>query len=181
VARRRLSSRAVGSELLEVFRENVDAVYAFFSYSVSHEHAEALTAATFEQVVRSWNRFDPDLARPRTWIVVAIARKILADHFRRASHSRSTALDEHPALAASLASSADPAMQRLSVTTVRDWLGGLEPREREVLALRFGADLPAADIAGALDLNEAAVYQISSRALQRLRDRPPGSELTDNA
>jgi RNA polymerase sigma factor (sigma-70 family) len=176
VARRRLRWRAAGDELVELYCENVGAVYAFFSYSVSPEHAEDLTAATFERVVRSWRRFNPDFARPRTWIM-AIARTILADH----SHRSAASLDEHPALVAPLASSDDPAARRLSVDTVRDWLARLEPREREVLALRFGADLPVADIAHALDLSEANVHQISSRALRRLHDQPSSAELTDNA
>jgi RNA polymerase sigma-70 factor (ECF subfamily) len=176
VARRRLRSRAAGDELLEVYRDNVDAVYAFFTYSVSHEHAEDLTAATFERVVRSWSRFNPDLASPRTWIV-EIARTILADH----SHRSAASPDQHPALAASLVCSDDPAAQRLSMDTAREWLEQLKPREREVLALRFGADLPAADIARTLELSEANVHQISSRALRRLHDQPSSAELTDNA
>jgi RNA polymerase sigma-70 factor (ECF subfamily) len=171
---------ARSDELLDVYRDNVHGVYAFFTYSVGHETAEDLTASTFERVVRSWNRFDPDYATARTWIM-AIARNILADHFRRQSHRNTVSLDEHPALAASLASSDDPAARWLSLATARDWLGRLEPREREVLALRFGADLPAADIARTLDLSEANVHQISSRALRRLHDEITPSEITDSA
>jgi RNA polymerase sigma factor (sigma-70 family) len=85
LARGFLRSRPSKDELLAVYRENVNAVYAFFAYSVSHETAEDLTAATFERVVRSWARFDPDRAGPRTW-VMAIARNQLSDHFRRQSH-----------------------------------------------------------------------------------------------
>ena len=176
MARRGLRARAAGDELLDVYRDNVDAVYAFFTYSVSHEHAEDLTAATFERVVRSWSRFSPDFTGPRTWIL-GIARTILADD----SHRSAASPDQHPALAASLVSSDDPAAQRLSLDTARDWLARLKPRERDVLALRFGADLPVADIARALELSEADVYQISSRALRRLRDPPSSAELTDNA
>jgi RNA polymerase sigma factor (sigma-70 family) len=180
VAGRFLRSRRSTEELLEVYRDNVGAVYAFFSYSVSHDTAEDLTAATFERVVRSWNRFNPDTARPRTWIL-AIARNLLADHFRRQAHRNAVSLDEHPALAASLAASDDPAARLLSSDTVRDWLERLEPREREVLALRFAADLPASDVARQLGLSEANVHQISSRALRRLHDQIPRSELTGSA
>jgi RNA polymerase sigma factor (sigma-70 family) len=180
LARRFLRSRPSEDELLAVYRENVNAVYAFFSYSVSHETAEDLTAATFERVVRSWAGFDPDRAGPRTWIM-AIARNQLADHFRRQSHRNTVSLDEHPALAASLASTDDPEARCLSQETVRDWLTRLDPREREVLALRFAADLPAADIAVNLGLSEANVHQISSRALRRLHDQISSSELTGNA
>jgi RNA polymerase sigma factor (sigma-70 family) len=179
VAGRLFRSRAASDELLHVYRENVGAVYAFFSYSVSHETAEDLTAATFERVVKAWSRFNPDTARPRTWIL-AIARNLLADHFRRQAHRHAVSLDEHPALAASLASRDDPAARLLSDDVVRDWLGRLEPREREVLALRFAADLSAADVARQLELTEANVHQISSRALRRLQDQVSRSEVTGN-
>jgi RNA polymerase sigma-70 factor (ECF subfamily) len=175
-----LRPRRREDELLAVYRENVNAVYAFFAYSVSHETAEDLTAATFERVVRSWARFDRARAGPRTWIM-AIARNQLTDHFRRQSHRNAVSLDEHPALAASLASSDDPAARWLSQDTVRSWLMRLEPREHEVLALRFGADLPAAEIALTLGLSEANVHQISSRALRRLHDHISSSEVSGNA
>jgi RNA polymerase sigma factor (sigma-70 family) len=180
VPERLLRGRAARDGLLDVYRDNVNAIYAFFSYSVSHETAEDLTAATFERVVKAWSRFNPETARPRTWIL-AIARNILADHFRRQSHRSAISLDEHPALAASLASSDDPAARLLSVDMVREWLAKLEPREREVLALRFAADLPAAEVARHLDVSEANVHQISSRALRRLHDQISSSELTGSA
>ena len=179
-ARRFRRARADGDELLRVYQENVRAVYAFFTYSVSHETAEDLTATTFEHVVRAWGQFNPEYSQPRTWIM-AIARNLLADHFRRQSHRGAISLDEHPALAASLASSDDPAASCLSLDLIRDWLQWLQPREREVLALRFAADLPAAEIARQLGLSEANVHQISSRALRRLHDQLPRSELTGSA
>ena len=112
---------------------------------------------------------------------MAIARNLLADHFRRQSYRQAISLDGHPALAASLASSDDPAASCMSLDLVRDWLGRLQPREREVLALRFGADLPASEIARQLGLSEGNVHQISSRSLRRLHDQLPRSELTGNA
>jgi RNA polymerase sigma factor (sigma-70 family) len=180
VAGRLARRRGSREGLLDVYRDNVNAIYAFFSYSVSHETAEDLTAATFERVVKAWSRFNPETAGPRTWIL-AIAPNVLADHFRRQSHRRAISLDEHPALAASLASSDDPAARLLSVDMVRAWLAMLEPREREVLALRFAADLPAAEVARHLDVSEANVHQISSRALRRLRDQISSSELSESA
>jgi RNA polymerase sigma factor (sigma-70 family) len=168
------------ADLRDAYRDNVEAVFAFFSYAVGRETAEDLTATTFERVVRSWSRFDPKRARARTWIL-AIARNVLTDHFRRQSHRNAVSLDEHPALAASLVSSDDPAADYLSADTVREWLQGLEPRERELLALRFAADLPASEIARSLDLSEANVHQIASRALRRLHAQLSRSELTGSA
>ena len=168
-------------ELHRVYRDHVSAVYAFFAYSVSHHVAEELTSATFERVVRSWGRFDPSRSTLRTWIL-AIARNLLTDHYRRQRHRVGPSLDEHPELAErSLVSTDDLAERQVTAETLRAWLKRLNPREREVLALRYGADLTTSDIARALGLSEANVLQISSRALRRLRKELSSEGLSGNA
>jgi RNA polymerase sigma-70 factor, ECF subfamily len=173
-------------ELHDVYRDHVNAVYAFFAYSVSDHVAEELTATTFERVVRYWARFDPNLSSQRTWIM-AIARNALVDHYRRSRHRDGPSLDEVPLLLERLASRDDPAERHASVDLLKSWLARLSPREREVVALRYGADLSTADIAASLDLSEANVLQISSRALRRLRrvigspDVGGGERISDSA
>lgn len=158
------------TELREIFRGNVHAVYAFFAYSVDHATAEDLASATFERVVRSWDRYDPVRASPRTWIL-AIARNVLTDHYRRQRFRRTVSTDEHPALLERLLGDEEVSSRVVSAAGFAEWLELLSPREQEVLALRFGADLPAGEIARLLDVSEANIHQISSRALRRLRDR----------
>jgi RNA polymerase sigma factor (sigma-70 family) len=172
--------RPPGHELQEAYRDNVGSVYAYFAYFVGAGVAEDLTAATFERVVRAWKSFDPQRATERTWIF-AIARNILTDHYRRQQHRSGPSLDEQPGLLSELASADDPAARRLSIEAVKDWLSRLAPREREVLALRYGADLSTAEIARALGLSQANVHQIASRALRRLREDAESSEASRTA
>ena len=161
-------TRPGADELEAVYREHVGAIYGFFSYSVGRDVAEDLTAATFERVVRSWNRFDASRSGERTWIY-AIARNLLTDHLRRQRHRSGPSLDEHPALMDSIASADDAVQRTLDTDAVQRWLQQLRPREREVLALRYCVDLSVAEIARCMDLTEANVHQICSRALRRLR------------
>jgi RNA polymerase sigma-70 factor, ECF subfamily len=154
-------------ELRRVYREHVDAVYAFFAYAVTRAHAEDLTSATFEKVLRHWRRYDARRASERTWIL-AIARNQLTDHHRRQRHRAAVSLDEHPALADVLAAG-DELQPRLDRDELRGWLADLSERERDLLALRYGADLTARDIAAITGLSEANVHQILSRSLRRLR------------
>jgi RNA polymerase sigma factor (sigma-70 family) len=154
-------------ELQRVYRSNVSSVYAFFAYSVDATTAEDLTAATFERVVRSWRRFDASRGRFESWLL-AIARNVLRDHLRRQSHRAGPSLDQFPALAEKLASNDGSPWDRLDLVAVVEWLSELRPREREVLGLRFGADLSSADIGRCLGLTPDNVNQISSRALRRL-------------
>jgi RNA polymerase sigma-70 factor (ECF subfamily) len=155
-------------ELRRVYHEHLRAVYAFLAYSVPAATAEDLTAATFERVIRAWDRFDPAKASERTWILT-IARNLLADHFRRQQHRAAVSLDEHPGLLDALKSD-DWESRRLSEDELRGWLAHLKEREQQVLALRYGADLPAEEVAELLDLSPANVHQIVSRALRRLRE-----------
>src|SRR3954453_20614003 len=161
-------SRLREEELTRVYREHVGAVFAFFAYSVSTETAEDLTAGTFERVIRGWETFDPRRASPRTWIL-AIARNLLTDHHRRQHHRVTISTDEPPALLERLAG-ADARVDRREQPKLREWLAPLGERERQVLALRFAADLSTPEIGVLMDLTPANVQQILSRTLRRLRE-----------
>jgi RNA polymerase sigma factor (sigma-70 family) len=159
--------RTESDELRQVYRDHVDSVYAFFAYSVAKPVAEDLTSATFERVIRAWKSYDPRKAALRTW-VLAIARNQLTDHYRRSSHRNARSTDEEPALLETLASG-DLAAEIADRDAFRGLLAGSGEREREVLALRYGADLSANEVADLLGLSSANVHQIASRALRRLR------------
>ena len=156
-------------ELQRVYREHVGATFAFFAYSLSQAAAEDLTGATFERVVRSWSSFDARRGSERTWIL-AIARNQLTDHFRRQAVRTTVSLDEHPQLLNVLEAADDTLDRRLSIEELKSWLSRLAPREQEVLALRYGADLQASEIADLCGLSTANVHQIVSRSLRRLRE-----------
>src|SRR4051812_39001434 len=83
------------ARLRRVYRDHADSVFGFFAYSVARATAEDLTSATFERVIRSWHRYDAARSSERTWIL-AIARNLLTDHFRRQRHRDAVSLDEHP-------------------------------------------------------------------------------------
>lgn len=171
--------RAADEETLaRVYRENVASVFAFFAYSVDAATAEDLTASTFERVIRSWRRFDRRRGSERTW-VLTIARNLLTDHFRRQKHRQAVSIDEHPRVLDAFTS--DPIRDRLDADELRSWLSLLGERERQVLALRYGADLTAADVAALLDLSADNVHQIVSRALRRLREEMGRQALSGSA
>ena len=172
--------RTDADELRRAYRDHVDAVYAFFAYSGSRPVAEDLTSATFEKVIRSWRSYDSGKAGLRTWILT-IARNQLTDHYRRSSHRRARSLEEEPALLQSLteADVADGVVERQAFAEI---IAGAGERERQVLALRFGADLSAEEIAELLELGSANnVHQISSRALRKLRAALAGEATTGSA
>lgn len=148
----------------EAFEQHVWEVHGFFAYRVaSRAEAEDLTQATFERAYRAWARFDPRRAGLRTWLM-AIARNLLIDHYRSRAYRDEVALPEDldlPAPEESMSLGIDPALERA--------LADLSDREREIIALRFGADLTGPEIAELTGITLANVQQILSRSLRRMR------------
>jgi RNA polymerase sigma-70 factor (ECF subfamily) len=149
---------------LDAYENNVFEIYGFFAYRTgSRADAEDLTQATFERAYAAWSRYDPARASTRTWLA-AIAHNLLIDHHRRAPATSETPLETDPGLEAPEDRpdlGLDPALARA--------LDLLADREREILALRFGADLSGPEIAKVTELSVANVQQILSRTLRSLR------------
>lgn len=152
------------AEFARVYEDHVWRVYAYVAYRLSdREAAEDLTQATFERALRAWSRFDPRRASEGTWLM-AIARNLLTDHYRRDRSHRNDPIDEN------VMPLVPGPEERLSAgPELADALAKLSEREQEVLALRFGADLSGPEIAALLDLSLANTQQIMSRALRKLR------------
>lgn len=155
----------------EVYDDEVWHVYGFFAYRVrSRDDAEDLTQRTFERALRAWRRFDPQRAPARVWLL-SIARNLLIDHYRADTSARLRPLEdvEEDQLGSETPDpnfGIEPELARA--------LGLLPQQHREVLALRFGADLTGPEIAEMTGLNLANVQQILSRSLRRLRTELQG-------
>jgi RNA polymerase sigma-70 factor (ECF subfamily) len=152
----------------ETYEEELPRVYGYVAYQLmSHEEAEDLTQQTFERALAHWGEFDDRRATITTWLL-AIARNLVIDHYRaRSRRPAIVSLEELPEAQLDSSSYADPA---LGVGPDLEWaLSGLGERERELIALRYGADLSGPQIASVTGLSVANVQQILSRSLRRLR------------
>ena len=138
-----------------------DSVYAYVAYRIGA--GSAAQDVTGEVILRAWrgrSTYDPARGTPEAW-AIGIARRVLADR----SASPETLVGELP-------EHADPrselarALDRISIGQA---LGQLGHRDRELLALRYGADLSARQIARLLDSEVNAVEVGLSRARARLR------------
>jgi RNA polymerase sigma-70 factor, ECF subfamily len=162
---RRPSGRVLmENDFSEVYEQHVWHVYGFFAYRLrSRLDAEDLTQQTVERALRAWEQFDPERAAPGTWLI-AIARNLLIDHYRRDRSAQERLLDSEDSRGVVYI---DP---DLGVDPdLADALDALGDREREVIALRFGADLTGREIAEQLEISVANAQQILSRSLRRLR------------
>jgi RNA polymerase sigma factor (sigma-70 family) len=148
----------------DAYDEHVWQVYGFFAYRVGgREEAEDLTQATWERALRAWPRYDPERAQPLTWLL-AIARNLLID-YRRGERRTEPLEDDGLALGSTSGEQPGGLDPRLEIA-----LETLSPREREVIGLRYGADLKGPEIAKVTGTSLASVQQALSRALRRLRE-----------
>jgi RNA polymerase sigma-70 factor, ECF subfamily len=140
-------------------------VYAYAAYRLGDgPEAEDVTSETFERALRYRESFDSKRGTPAAWLV-GIARRCVDDHLRREGVELPAA-DE-----AVLDREGSPGIEE--ATAVRldlaDAVAALGPRDRELIALRYGADLKSKDIARVLELSTNAVDVGLHRALERLR------------
>ncbi|HEU5061543.1 MAG TPA: sigma-70 family RNA polymerase sigma factor [Solirubrobacterales bacterium] len=154
-----------------LYRSSRDDVYAYVASLLRDEAAaEEVTAAAFERAYRKRHRFDPERGEPRAWLF-GIARNAALDELRR--RGRQAELTAEPADVASvpLDEGAERSQRRLAVSAA---LEQLEPRERELIALKFFAGLANAEIAQVLGISESNAGTKLHRAMTKLREACDG-------
>jgi RNA polymerase sigma factor (sigma-70 family) len=156
------------SDFERLYSEHAEGLFGFLAYRTGDRTlAEDLLADTFERVLRARRRFDPRRASERTWLYT-IALNLLRDHMRR-SGAEARALDRAEAAAPNQVPDPDEALAERDV--VARGLATLSPEEREVVALRFGADLRIKEIARVVGEPETTVEGRLYRGLRRLREQ----------
>jgi RNA polymerase sigma-70 factor (ECF subfamily) len=153
----------------DVYEREVSRVYGFFSYrGASRSECEDLTQATFERALRAWGRYDPAKAEPSTWLLT-IARNVAIDHLR--ARQRHEPLDVAAAVPSPESTPEQQAVQQSEAQRLGALLATLEPRQRELMAMKYGADMTNRAIALVTGLSESNVGTILHRAVEALRDR----------
>jgi RNA polymerase sigma-70 factor (ECF subfamily) len=149
-----------------IAEEHLDAVYRYLLLMTrDRTAAEDLTGETFEKAFRSWRRFDPRRAAPRTWLC-QIARNAALDHFRSEERRRR----RETTYAADAPESEEPRLEGLSAP-LEMALGELSAGEREVVALRVLLELDVRTAARVLGISPTACSTRLSRALQKLEEK----------
>jgi RNA polymerase sigma-70 factor (ECF subfamily) len=136
-------------------------VYAYVAYRIgAGADADEATGEVFARAVRYRATYDPARGEPISWLL-GIARRVLAEKGQEPS---TAPLDE--SWDASEGGFADRIVERLDLWAA---VASLSERDRELIALRYGADLSAPQIAGLVDSETHAMEVALSRAVGRLR------------
>jgi RNA polymerase sigma-70 factor (ECF subfamily) len=162
-----LGTPATEADFEQLYRLELPRVYNFFRYRVGDgQLAEDLTSETFEKAWRNRHRYKRDLAAFSTWLFT-IARRVAIDHYRK--NRPETRLDELSHLTTN-ETVEDRAQKQADFARLSILLARLADRERELVALKFGAGLTNRAIADLTGLSVSNVGVILHRAIQALRE-----------
>jgi len=150
-----------------VVNNELPRLYNYFRYRLGDEGvAEDLTSVVLEKAWLKRHRYRKDRAAFSVWLF-SIAKNEVIGYLRKRQVSLPISMAEiasDETIEHSLEQSQD--IQQLS-----HLLAGLSERERELISLKFGADLNNREISTVTELSESNVGTILSRALQKLREQ----------
>jgi RNA polymerase sigma-70 factor (ECF subfamily) len=163
---RRLSITEVDWEA--VYVEQLPRIYNYFRFRLGSDiDVEELTAATFEKAWRSRQAYRRDLAGFSTWLF-SIAQNAAIDYLRtRRQHLPLEAALQLP----SEATPEHDAQHASDLARLAQLTNDLPERERELIALKYGAGLNNREIARLTPLSESNVGTILHRVVCALRER----------
>src|SRR5689334_8327217 len=149
-----------------LYADQLPRIYNFFRYRVGDGAvAEDLTSHTFEKAWAARHRYRRNLASFSTWLMT-IARNLATDHYRR--RRELVSLEAVQELAAGETPD-DALARREDFRKLSRLLADLPERDRELIALKYGAGLTNRGIARLTHLTETNVGSILHRAVQKLR------------
>ena len=149
-----------------LYRDARDDVFAYAA-TLLHDRAAAedITAQAFERAYRRRSRFDARRGSPRAWLF-GIVRNAALDELRKRKRAATAQMPEpNPAPAPDEA--AELAAER---DAVRAALQRLAPRDREVIALKYHAELSNTELAAVLGVSPTNAGTLLHRAMTKLRE-----------
>ena len=133
---------------------------------LDHAEAEDVTQQVFERMLESIKRYEPRGAPFASWLF-RIAHNLIVDHVRR-SRSGERAVEAVRTSTVTDDPEAD-ALARSEGSEIRGLLSRLNDSQRQVLELRFAAQLNVAETAEAMQRSVDAVKSLQYSALKALR------------
>ncbi len=142
-------------------------IYNYASFRCP-DAAEDLVSQVFFRLVQNLTKYQPDRAPFSAWLF-AIARNEVNQHLRQERLRLWLPLDTRPELHTRQPGPEDQVVLGQELEELQRALTVLEPRERDLVGLKFAAHLTNRQIAALSGLTESNVGVILYRAIRKLR------------
>ncbi|MCW1929904.1 MAG: RNA polymerase sigma factor [Candidatus Kerfeldbacteria bacterium] len=150
-----------------LFHDLFEPIYRYVYFRIGHKQdSEALVSLIFEKVIAKQESYSiQEHASIRSW-VFRIAHNTIVDHYR--TRKTTDAIDD-------IEISTEHSLEKeLDITIeterVRIFINRLPERQREILLLRYHAQLNYAEIGSLLDIEPKSASSLLSKALTQVRD-----------
>lgn len=146
-----------------LYRQHQQKLYSYVYGIVNDKHtAEDVLSSTWEKAFRARNKYSARKGTPQAWLYT-IARNAALDELRRAK-KRPQIVEEI------MAQTVDGVEEKIIADqTVRQAMAALPAVDRELIMLRYWADLPVADIGKITGISTSNVTTRLSRALKKMK------------
>jgi RNA polymerase sigma-70 factor (ECF subfamily) len=158
--------QAALERLYETHYERVARYIAAHIGSISD--AEDLASEVFVKALRALDAYQETEVPMEVWLF-KISRNIAIDHLRKKGRRPTVPLDE----SLPVASRDDPAKdleRKQEIEQFNQAVRRLSEAQRQVLALRFGAEMTSEQVATVLGKSAGAVREMQSAAIKKLRE-----------
>lgn len=143
--------------------EAIRRLYAYAAYRLGPgADAEDVVSETIERALRYRDSYDESSGSPIAWMI-GIANRCVADALRERGLRVDVQVDDF------VGAQPDFSGDLVARSEIRDAVERLDDRDRELIALRYGADLKAREIGRLLALQTNTVEVALHRALAKLR------------
>jgi len=151
----------------DLYERNFDRVYAYVQSMLrDRAAAEDVTSQAFERAYRKRQSYKAGRGSAEAWLF-GIARNAALDELRRRGRHARMATEPEDAEAQPLDDVAETALRR---ETVRAAMESLEPRERELVTLKYLAGLSNIEIANVVGISESNTSTRLNRTMTKLRE-----------
>jgi RNA polymerase sigma-70 factor, ECF subfamily len=158
--------RSAGEQFEALYQRTFPRVYAYVASMLrDRSAAEEVTAQAFERAYRKRASYRAGRGSPEAWLF-GIARHAALDELRRLKRRAPLEADPEDLSALAPEDHAEGVVRR---ETVRAALATLEPRDRDLVALKFQGGLSNAEIGRVLAMTESNVGTKLHRTMEKLR------------
>ncbi|MED2003676.1 sigma-70 family RNA polymerase sigma factor [Brevibacillus laterosporus] len=157
----------------ERFAELYDAyymrVYHYICYRVNnHYTAEEICSHVFEMVISKYSSFNPDKSNFEVWLF-AIARNAVTDYFRSQKKKMSFSLESILDMVLPKSSPEEIVIRGDNNQALFKALAKLSDKERNIIAMKYGAGLKNTEIAVLLGVSGSNIGVVLYRCLKKLQ------------
>ncbi|WFA08799.1 sigma-70 family RNA polymerase sigma factor [Tissierella sp. Yu-01] len=152
-----------------IFETYYKRVYNYIYYRVNSNHVcDDLTSQIFEKVMIRIDTYNKEKAPFEVWLF-GIAKNVVNDYYRDLKKHKIFSIDSIKELVSSKKSPEDLIEIEETKGELLKALKILDLRERNIIALKFGANLKNVEVAEVLNLTESNVGVILYRSMKKLK------------